>query len=33
MGSKANRPANLNYCSREYNSGCYLDSTCNEACF
>jgi hypothetical protein len=32
-GGAANRPANSNYCSREYNGGCYLDSACIEACF
>jgi hypothetical protein len=33
MGSEANCPANSNYCSREYNGRCYLDSVCIKACF
>ncbi|KAL3800998.1 hypothetical protein ACHAW5_002378 [Stephanodiscus triporus] len=32
-GGAANRPANSDYCSREYNGGCYLDSACIETCF
>lgn len=32
-GGEANRPSNSNYCSREYNGGCFLNAACIEGCF
>ena len=32
-GGETTRPLKSNYCSREYNGGCFLDSTCIEVCF
>ena len=32
-GGETSRPIKSNYCSREYNGGCFLDSTCIEICF
>ena len=33
LGGETTRPLKSNYCSREYNGGCFLDSTCIEVCF
>lgn len=32
-GGEATRPVHSNYCSREWNDGCFLDTDCIESCF
>jgi len=32
-GGESTRPEHSNFCSREYNGGCFLDSDCIETCF
>ena len=32
-GGELTRPQHSNFCSRTYNGGCFLDSTCIETCF